>query len=288
MRMKIFVTGSTGFIGKNLIPRLLASDFSVVSLVRPGSSSEAVLGTHLLYSKLNEVTSNHFFDIDCLIHLASSSVNQDEQNDLMDVFTTNVVDSYSLFLAALNAGVKKIIYVSSCFEYGYSALNSPGKLSVRTALMPQTQYAATKAAFSTLLYPLCNYYNSDIYNLRAFNLYGPHERDNRLYPAIQQSIKSNSELHITHGSQIKYFSHVSSIVEKIIDLVDEPLRGSYFKLEHHGCGEEKSVYTFARSFFDKAGKNVSLIKRTKPSRVNEPQVLTPDLSSCVSIYGEPL
>ena len=286
MKSRVLVTGSTGFVGRNLVPRLV-DEFEVFAHSKSQRHYPELLGASLISGNLSEISTELLENTESIIHLASNGVNQDVDYDIQDLYMSNVHEPYKMIINALNANVKRILYISSCFEFGYTAI-SKGRLSVEYALMPQTQYAATKAALTTLLYPLCNYYNADIYNIKAFNLYGPHEKYNRLYPSVKRAIKKRQVLDITHGSQVKYFSHVDTIVDRMIEILKTPHKGSYYCLENHSRGQEMSVYTFVRSLFEEAGLNPSeYIRRSKVSRPNEPQFLTPQLNSSISYFGEP-
>lgn len=286
--MKCLVTGSQGFVGKNLVPQLLLDGHDLLCLTPKLKwvCNHPAIKYHV--SELSSIDSSLFQDVDVVIHLAAAGVDQNSTVDLHEAFQVNVVDSYNMIFNALVAGVRRIIYISSSFEYGLTALNSQSGLGVYDALLPQNQYAATKAALTTLLIPLCNYFPCSITILRTYNLYGDHERPSRLYPSVMKAINDRQPLHITHGSQVKYFCHVSNLVEYISNNLRLPLQTFSLTLESLGGGSRKSVYTFAKELFEKANIDPTLfIKRTLNSRVNEPQVLIPNLDSKLHINGEP-
>jgi nucleoside-diphosphate-sugar epimerase len=286
--MKCLVTGSQGFVGKNLIPQLLKDGHDLLCITSKLKQvcKHPAIKYHV--SELSAIDSSLFQDVDALIHLAAAGVDQNTMVDLHEAFQINVVDSYKVILNALTAGVRRIIYISSCFEYGLSALNNKSGLGVYDALLPQNQYAATKAALTTLLIPLCNYFPCSITILRTYNLYGDYERPTRLYPSIVKAIQDRQPLHITHGSQVKYFCHVSNLVEYISNNLRLPLQTYSLTLESLGGGSTKSVYTFAKELFEDSNIDpILFIKRTKKSRANEPQVLIPNLDSRLHVNGEP-
>lgn len=286
--MKCLITGSQGFVGSNLVPRLIADGHELYCQSLKDANPKSP-GHEYLLSNICDIPNNYIEQSNVLIHLASAGVDQNQIVDLDEIYRINVNDSYQLILRALRKGVKRIIYISSCFEYGLSGLHNKSSLGVFDALLPQTQYAATKAALSTLLLPLCNHFAASINIIRTYNLYGPNEKADRLYPSIVRAIRLKEPLHITHGSQIKYFCHVSRLVDLIAAKLKEKPETYFLKMESLGGGERKSVYKFAKDLFEEAGLDpLVYIKRSLTSRPNEPQILIPDLESSLEVFGEPL
>ncbi len=277
----ILISGSSGFIGSNLLPKLCIQSSQIFAITTSNNSSKLFKHEKIkwIFSENMNVPENVLKSCDTLIHLASSGVNPDEKNDLIDIFNANVNNSYRLILNCLNNGFKRIIYIGSCFEYGQMANIKKDKLSVYDALMPKDQYSATKAALTALLYPLSNYFNSEIRIIRAFNIYGPHESENRLYPTLMKSISSKTIISITKGEQKKYFTPVEVLVDSIINLLKQKPKENYFLLENLGGGKLLSVIEFARLIFKKNNlKFEDYVKCDKKSRKGEPSIITPELN----------
>tara|TARA_B100000886_G_C20423240_1_gene492597 strand:+ start:2760 stop:3629 length:870 start_codon:yes stop_codon:yes gene_type:complete len=278
---KILVSGASGFIGSNLIPYLCSKNKEIVALTTSKNKKKIFSHDKLywIYSKELKVPSDILRTCDTLIHLASAGVNQNIEDDLVDIFKANVVNSYDLILSCLNSGFKRIIYIGSCFEYGHMASVKKNNLNVHDALMPQTQYSATKAALTALLYPLTNYFNAEIRIIRAFQIYGPNENPDRLYPTIMKAIKTKKAVEITSGTQLKYFIPVENLIFSISKILNNPPKPNYFVLENQGDGRLMTVIDFAKSLFkDSDLKFDDLVKCKKKSRKGEPKVIAPDLN----------
>jgi NADH dehydrogenase len=107
----IFVTGATGFIGKNLLKKLLDKNFSVRALVRDKSkiskinNLEVVDGDLLDKEKLFKATEN----VDVVIHLAAVV----KSFSFQEYIKVNVEGTRNLIDACLKNKTKKIIYISS-------------------------------------------------------------------------------------------------------------------------------------------------------------------------------
>lgn len=108
MRKNILVTGATGFLGKELIPKI-TKDYSIRCLVRKTSnitelkkhSLEIVYGNILDKKKMLEITKN----IDIVIHLATSHGKEKSNRD--------IIGSKNLIDASKKNKVKRIIFLSS-------------------------------------------------------------------------------------------------------------------------------------------------------------------------------
>ena len=120
--MTVVVTGATGFIGARLVPRLLQRGHTVRALVRrPDQAGHLrALGVQLLPGDVtrSEGLTEGLRGADWLLHLANhySLHERDER-----VYTRlNVQGNRNVMQAALEAGVGKIVHVSSGVSYGIS------------------------------------------------------------------------------------------------------------------------------------------------------------------------
>ena len=113
--MKILVTGATGFVGRYLINHLSKTD-EVIACVRKKSN--------LLPSSVQQIIINNFFDItipqdvDVVVHLAAVAHNKN--NDIDEFKKINVDGTLELARKALQANVKRFIFMSSIGVNGNS------------------------------------------------------------------------------------------------------------------------------------------------------------------------
>ncbi|GGL88423.1 NAD-dependent epimerase [Streptomyces cinereus] len=113
--MKILVTGATGFVGRYLINDLSKTD-EVIACVRKKSN--------LLPSSVKQIIINNFFDItipqdvDVVVHLAAVAHNKN--NDIDEFKKINVDGTLELARKALQANVKRFIFMSSIGVNGNS------------------------------------------------------------------------------------------------------------------------------------------------------------------------
>lgn len=113
--MKILVTGASGFVGRYLLNEI-AQSHEVIACVRKKS--------HLLPSSVQQIIINNFFDItipqdvDVIVHLAAVAHNKN--NDIDEFKKINVDGTLELARKALQANVKRFIFMSSIGVNGNS------------------------------------------------------------------------------------------------------------------------------------------------------------------------
>ena len=209
--MKVLVTGGVGFIGTNLIKRLLDDGHKVVSLDNYSTGiKENELqqkGVQYFDVDLRYVHDYDFFmdKPDIIFHIAALARIQPSMEDP----TTSIQNNFDSTLNILEwARTKKcpVIFAgSSSFHQGL--WNSP--------------YAWSKFAGEQL----CKLYNK-VYNLpttvcRFYNVYGPHQIEGGDYAAVigifERQYKNNEPLTITgDGEQRRDFTHVDDIVDGLV------------------------------------------------------------------------
>ncbi len=144
--MKIFITGATGFIGKTLVKKLAGSAHAVRCLVRPTSRVDALrtAGFQLVTGNVNDAESLRMGMAGCdwVIHLANLyTMWHPDPNQFTRV---NVEGTYNVMQAALQAGVSKVVYLSTAAVYGRPS-DLPFDEDSRPGPRTFSEYARTKA-----------------------------------------------------------------------------------------------------------------------------------------------
>src|SRR6185312_574711 len=147
--MKVFVTGSNGYIGTRLVHFLSAAGHEVLGLdtgyYRDGwlySDNRAMLDSPRTLNKdLRDVTAEDLAGCDAVVHLAELSNDPLGQNNPEVTFKINHLGSVRLAELARKAGIRRFVYTSSCSVYGAGT----GDFLDETATTnPQTAYAKCK------------------------------------------------------------------------------------------------------------------------------------------------
>jgi nucleoside-diphosphate-sugar epimerase len=111
---KVFVTGGSGFVGKNLIPLLIQKGYSVNALARSKKAIEQVekLGATAVTGDMNDVVAiaGGMENCDTIFHLAASTDTFATADELYDL---NVLATSLLLKAAKKADIKNFVYLGA-------------------------------------------------------------------------------------------------------------------------------------------------------------------------------
>jgi UDP-glucose 4-epimerase len=186
--MKALVTGGAGFIGSHVAAGLLARGDGVRILDNLSTGSERNL------EALGEGIEFHHGDLrngsdveravegtDTVFHLAAQVSVPLSIQDPVDTYEINSVGTARLLEACERAGVKRIVFSSSCAVYGDGA-----ELPKREDMLPEplSPYAATKVAGEHLMSMHARLHGMRSVSLRYFNVYGPRQDPSSEYAAV--------------------------------------------------------------------------------------------------------
>lgn len=143
---KILVTGATGFIGSALVERLITTGAEVRTVGRH-SVSKARWFDHVVVPDISGVTEwcTVLESVDCIVHLAARAhiAKELSTNNPLNAFRqTNVEGTLHLARQAVNAGVRRFIFMSSIGVNGSTTSHAP--FSVDSAPAPHSPYAQSK------------------------------------------------------------------------------------------------------------------------------------------------
>jgi len=148
--MKVFVTGTDGYIGTRLAPLLVSDGHEVVGadtgFYRDGNLFTAPGVYSILPTQINKdirrITEKDLQGFDAVVHLAELSNDPLGENNPELTYQINHRGSVTLAELARKVGVRRFIYASSCSVYG---LGSDAPVNEQSPVNPQTAYAKCKA-----------------------------------------------------------------------------------------------------------------------------------------------
>jgi nucleoside-diphosphate-sugar epimerase len=268
--MKLFVTGSTGFVGSNFIKQAILLGHEVVAIKRKGSEPRVPLIEEPFWIEgfMDEDYPDTFSGIDVFVHLASHTPNPPYDN-LSECLYTNVFASIRLAEQAVMQGVKKFIIVGTCFEYGESA-SKFDCLNVDSSLEPNLSYPTSKAAASIAFEGFAREHKIKLKILRLFQVYGDGESERRMWPSLKKAALSGNDFPMSEGKQIRDFISIGSVVAQIVEQLnfDNTLPGMPQRY-HLTENNQMTVLEFASFWWKKWGAKGKLLPGVIPNRVSD-------------------
>jgi nucleoside-diphosphate-sugar epimerase len=216
---EIIVTGATGYIGRNLIPRLLKKKYKITILVR----NKNKLSSFKWFKKINCIK----FDFDnCKLNLKKLKKNSiliDLAWNGLPNYYSNIhfkknVNSHYLFIKKLlkNNIIKDLIVTGTCQEYGMKC----GLQKVNSKTTPTTAYGKAKKRLYTKIFRLKKFYNFNFKWLRLYYSYGSWQNKNSIFPKLIFAINNNHKyFKMSKGDQLRDYIPISKMVTKIIKVV---------------------------------------------------------------------
>ncbi len=234
---KILVTGCPGFIGANLVLRLLKemSSGTIVSLDNMNDYYDPALKEYrlaLVGKAADESPVEHIFvkgsigdkalvdslfekyHFDIVVNLAAQAGVR-YSIDHPDVYIeSNIIGFYNILEACRHNPVEQLVYASSSSVYGGNKkvpFSTDDKVD-----NPVSLYAATKKSNELLAHAYSKLYNIPSTGLRFFTVYGPAGRPDMFYfSATQKLVKGDTIKIFNYGNMKRDFTYIDDIIEGV-------------------------------------------------------------------------
>lgn len=254
--MRLLVTGGAGFVGTNLVRRLLAGGHSVRVLddFRTGRREylddldvevvEGQIGDTALVTRVAA-------DVDAVVHLAAAGSVVDSVNDPVANFEANVQGTFSVLDAARAAGVGRLIFSSTG---GALIGNAQPPVNERSLPKPISPYGASKLAAEAYCHAFAKSYGMTTVALRFANVYGPYSGHKKgAITVFLRALHEGRPLTIYgDGTASRDFMYVDDICRGIeLGLVTDLEPGT---VAHLATGVETSVSELADACRRAAGR----------------------------------
>lgn len=245
--MNILLFGAAGFIGTNLALALCKDPDNQITAVDVNKDyfhpvlkdqknitlTQTAIGVDTDFPAL-------FAGQDVVYHLVSTTVPTNANRQIADELTANVVMTAHLLDGCVQAGVKKVIFISSGGTvYGKE---SACPLVEDTATNPITSYGVQKVTIEKLLYLYHYMHGLDYRVIRLANPYGPYQRPNGILGAVTtftyKALKGEQISVFGDGSVVRDFIYIDDAVSAITKIANSDTRHRTFNL---GSGHGTSI-----------------------------------------------
>ena len=269
--MKCIVTGGAGFIGSNLVERLVnlkhkvvvIDDLSTGRIANLENVKKKISFKNHDLSKDIKKLKKFFKNVDWVFHLAGKADIVPSINNPSLYFDTNVKGTLNLLEILRKEKIKKFIYSASASCYGIPKeypTNENSKIKL------EYPYALTKYLGEELVLHWYKVYNMPNVSIRLFNVYGQRSRTTGAYGAVfgvflAQKLAKKPLTIVGNGKQTRDFVHVNDVVNALISAAKRGKKGEVYNI---GSGDETNINKIAKIV---GGKKIKIPKRPgEPAR----------------------
>lgn len=234
----ILVTGAAGFIGSNLVKRLLGDveDATVIGI----DNMNDYYDVHLKEARLEELSEHPSFSFikgniadkaiiteifekykpQVVVNLAAQAGVRYSITNPDTYIEANIIGFYNILEACRHYPVEHLVYASSSSVYGS---NKKVPYSTEDKVdNPVSLYAATKKSNELLAHAYSKLYNIPSTGLRFFTVYGPAGRPDMAYFGFTNKLREGKTIQIfNYGNCKRDFTYVDDIVEGVVRVMQK-------------------------------------------------------------------
>jgi UDP-glucose-4-epimerase GalE len=301
----ILVSGGAGYIGSHAARALRRSGYDVVLYdnLSTGFRSlaqgfELVEGDIADEARLRPVLAR----VDAVMHFAAHAYVGESVENPRKYFRNNVVAALSLLNSAMDAGIRRFVFSSTCAVYG---IPEQIPITEQTPREPVNPYGASKLFFENTLDAYGRAYGLRSVSLRYFNAAGAdesgeigeiHDPESHLIPlALAASTENGPELLIygsdystPDGTCVRDYIHVNDLADAHVRALRHLERGGDEKGAESlainlGTGRGHSVLEVIRAAENATGRPVR--RKVAPRRPGDPPILVADPAKAHRVLG---
>ena len=230
----VLVTGAAGFIGANLVKRLL-DEFEGVKVIGVDSITEyydvrlkeerlvtlSEYGERFVFEKVNIADKQKIdslfetYNPQVVVNLAAQAGVRYSITNPDAYIESNIIGFYNILEACRNHDVEHLVYASSSSVYG-SNVKVPYSTDDKVD-NPVSLYAATKKSNELMAHAYSKLYNIPSTGLRFFTVYGPCGRPDMAYFGFTDKLLKGEKIEIfNYGNCKRDFTYIDDIVEGVV------------------------------------------------------------------------
>lgn len=285
---RILITGGCGFVGVNLVRRILGSGELPAKLVVLDNETMGARGDlpcgdiEFLQGDIRDLAAitRASKGCDTIVHLAAHTGVIDSIEDPFTNFEVNARGTLNVLMAAKTSEVSRVVIAST----GGAILGDvPPPVHEEMVPKPQSPYGASKLAAEGYAEAFAGSYGLRVTTLRFSNVYGPHShrKGSAIAHFIRQILSHKAITIYGDGSQVRDFVFVEDVCDGILQAVDADASG-VFQL---GSGLPTSIRSLLDQMSDVVGRDWPIKVQEAPRRQGEVLKTYCDISKAHRTFG---
>lgn len=225
---KILVTGATGFVGANLVRRLVDENYQVYILKRKNSNTWRIkdliskistfdidlLEKHRLFKLVHKIKPKVIF------HLANLGLYGGQDSSMEESIKVNLLGTVNLIKSLDSVDYECFINTGSSSEYGTKV--SPMKEN--DLCEPSTNYALSKLAGTLYAQAYAKQNKRPLATLRLFSPFGPFDHPARFITETILKLLKGEEIYIKDPSAVRDYIFIEDVVSAFLQCIKNPKR----------------------------------------------------------------
>lgn len=287
MQEKFLITGASGFIGSNIVRKLIGLHQKVSIIVRNKN----------LNWRLKEVSNKvdiHVHDVlkpglDGLVrkiqptiiyHLAAYGVSP-KDNNAESMIDVNIKGLNNVIQAAKTVSIKLLVNTGSSSEYGIKS----APIRESDIPLPINDYGICKAAMTLYCQKVAKTENFPIITYRLFSPYGPFESNERFIPTVIARMLKNKPLRLSSPSYVRDFIYIDDVVNAYLSVIDRKV--PFGSVVNIGSGKQYNLHDVVHVVqqYTKSKAHVIWNARKPQKRQIEPLCWQADITYAYKILG---
>jgi nucleoside-diphosphate-sugar epimerase len=245
--VRALVTGGAGFIGSNLVDRLLADGHEVRvldDLFTGFRDNVAEQAEFVEGSVADEAVVRGAMDgVEVVFHQAAHKAVLRSVEQPLVTDHANTHGTLTVLKAALDAGARRVVYASSSSVYGGADVVPTPESQ---PLVPRSPYAVSKMAGEQYCRVFTELYGLETVALRYFNVYGPRQRPDSSYAAviplfIDALVRGTRPVVHGDGGQSRDFTYITDVVAANLAAASAPAEACAGKAYNVAGGDDTSL-----------------------------------------------
>ncbi len=225
-KFNVLVTGAAGFLGSHLSEKLSELGHKVLGIDNMVGGYEDNVPKNIEFHKIDccdlKKVQNIMKGIDIVYHCAATAHEGLSVFSPYEITKNNYLASVSIFSAAINEKVKRIIFCSSMARYG--SQKSPFNEKMKP--MPVDPYAISKVATEEVLISLCELNKIEWVIAVPHNIIGPRQKyddpfRNVVSIMINRMMQGKAPIIYGDGKQTRCFSYIDDCIDCLIPMLDQ-------------------------------------------------------------------